>query len=153
MGAFVEGMILREDTYDKYKSKEEDDDSDEGEIEAYVNCEADKTEDLQKSANISLAVASGVYLARDLGNAPPNDLYPMAFAEQAIAFGNEHDNVKVSIINYEQAISMGMGGLVGVGMGSLENHAWLSLKSTQICQDQVLVSSEKELLLTLVVSL
>ena len=45
----------------------------------------------------------------------------MAFAEQAIAFGNEHDNVKVSIINYEQAISMGMGGLVGV--------VWLSEKT------------------------
>ena len=118
MGAFLEGMILRDYAYDKYKSKDEDDDSDDGEIEAYVTCEADKTEALQKSANLSLAVASGVYLARDLGNAPPNDLYPMAFAEQAIAFGNEHDNVKVSIINYEQAISMGMGGLVGVGMGS-----------------------------------
>ena len=118
MGAFVEGMILRDYSYDKYKSKDEDDDSDDGEVHAHVTCEAEKIEDLQKSAKLSQAVASGVYLARDLGNAPPNDLYPMAFAEQAIEFGAKHDNVKVTIITYEQAISMGMGGLVGVGMGS-----------------------------------
>ena len=30
MGAFVEGMIIRDYSYDKYKSKDEDDDSDEG---------------------------------------------------------------------------------------------------------------------------
>ena len=80
MGAFVEGMIIRDYSYDKYKSKDEDDDSDEGEINAYVTCEADKIDELQRSAQLSQAVASGVYLARDLGNAPPNDLYPMAFA-------------------------------------------------------------------------
>ena len=26
---------------------------------------------------------SGVHLSRDLGNCPPNDMYPMAFAEKA----------------------------------------------------------------------
>tara|TARA_B100000212_G_scaffold33472_1_gene21790 strand:- start:3914 stop:5470 length:1557 start_codon:yes stop_codon:yes gene_type:complete len=118
MGAFVEGMILRDYSYDKYKSKDEDDDTDDGEITVHINCEPDKTEDLQKSADLSLAVASGVYLARDLGNAPPNDLYPMAYAEQAIAFGKKHNNVNVKVINYDEAISLGMGGLVGVGMGS-----------------------------------
>ena len=118
MGAFVEGMILRDYSYDKYKSKDDDDDSDDSEITAHVTCEDEKTAALGKSAEISSAVASGVYLARDLGNAPPNDLYPMAFAEQAIAFGEKHDNVSVKIINYDEARSMGMGGLVGVGMGS-----------------------------------
>jgi leucyl aminopeptidase len=73
---------------------------------------------LAKSAELSSAVATGVYLARDLGNAPPNDMYPMAFAEQAREFGREHDNVDVKIINYDEARSLGMGGLVGVGMGS-----------------------------------
>ena len=118
MGAFVEGMILRDYSYDHYKSKDDEDDSDDLEITAHVTCEDSKTEDLQKSAELSSAVATGVYLARDLGNAPPNDLYPMAFAEQAIAFGAEHDNVDVKVINYDEARSLGMGGLVGVGMGS-----------------------------------
>jgi len=119
MGAFVEGMILRDYSYDEYKSKkDDDDDSEDGEITAHVTCEDDKTAGLQKSAEISAAVATGVYLARDLGNAPPNDLYPMAYAEQAVAFGAEHDNVSVKVINFEEAKTLGMGGLVGVGMGS-----------------------------------
>ena len=116
MGAFVEGMILRDYSYDHYKSKDED--SDDGEITVNVTCEDEKTEALAKSAELSSAVATGVYLARDLGNAPPNDMYPMAFAEQAREFGREHDNVDVKIINYDEARSLGMGGLVGVGMGS-----------------------------------
>ena len=53
MGAFVEGMILRDYSYDKYKSKDDDDDSDDSEINAHVSCEADKIESLQKSANLS----------------------------------------------------------------------------------------------------
>jgi len=118
MGAFIEGMIIRDYSYDKYKSKDEDDDSDDGEITVHVTCEADKTDDLQKSADLSSAVATGVYLARDLGNAPPNDLYPMEFARQAIEFGKEYENVEVKVINYEEAKTLGMGGLVGVGMGS-----------------------------------
>jgi len=118
MGAFIEGMIIRDYSYDKYKSKDEDDDSDDGEITVHVTCEGDKTDDLQKSADLSSAVATGVYLARDLGNAPPNDLYPMEFARQAIEFGKEYENVEVKVINYEEAKTLGMGGLVGVGMGS-----------------------------------
>ena len=124
MGAFVEGMIIRDYSYDKYKSKDEDDDSDEGEINAYVTCEADKIDEYT-IAQLSQAVASGVYLARDLENAPPNDLYPMAFAEQAVEFGKKHDNVKVTIINYDQAVTMGMvGGLQVSEWVMRENHVW-----------------------------
>jgi len=116
MAAFVEGMILRDYSYDHYKTKDED--HDDTEIIAHVTCELEKNEALANSAKISSAVATGVYLARDLGNAPPNDMYPMAFAEQAREFGRKHDNVDVKIINYDEALSLGMGGLVGVGMGS-----------------------------------
>ena len=116
MAAFVEGMILRDYSYDNYKSKDED--SDDNEITANVTCEVEKTDALAKAVELSSAVATGVYLARDLGNAPPNDMYPMAFAEQAREFGRKHDNVDVKIINYDEARSLGMGGLVGVGMGS-----------------------------------
>ena len=118
MAAFVEGMILRDYSYDNYKTKVEDDDSDDEEMKVHVTCEEEKHVELQTSAEISSAVATGVYLARDLGNAPPNDLYPMEFARQAIEFGKIHDNVDVKVINYDEARTMGMGGLVGVGMGS-----------------------------------
>ena len=38
----------------------------------------------------------------------------MAYAEQAMEFASDFDNVNVKVINYDEAISMGMGGLVGV---------------------------------------
>ena len=55
-------------------SKDDDDDSDDREITIHVTCEEEKTDSLEKSAELSSAVATGVYLARDLGNSPPNDL-------------------------------------------------------------------------------
>ena len=118
MAAFVEGMILRDYSYDVYKTQNEDDDDDDGDLTVHVSCEIDKADALRASAELSSAVATGVHLARDLGNAPPNDLYPMAYAEQAIAFAAEYNNVSVKVINYDEALSMRMGGLVGVGMGS-----------------------------------
>ena len=118
MAAFVEGMILRDYSYDVYKTQKDDDEEEKGPLTVHVSCELDKADVLRDSAELSTAVAQGVYLARDLGNAPPNDLYPMAYAEQAIAFAAEYNNVSVKVINYDEAVSMGMGGLVGVGMGS-----------------------------------
>ena len=118
MANFMEGMILRDYSYDNYKSKDEDDDNDDSELSVHVICEEGKSASLSAAVTHSNAVATGVHLARDLGNAPPNDLYPMEYARQAVEFGKSHDNVDVKIIDYDEAISLGMGGLVGVGMGS-----------------------------------
>jgi leucyl aminopeptidase len=117
MAAFVEGMILRDYAYDQYKSKKDDDDS-EKVLVVRVTCEEKRVDSLRTAAILSEAVATGVHLARDLGNAPPNDLYPMEFARQAIEFGEANSNVDVKVINYDEARTLGMGGLVGVGMGS-----------------------------------
>ncbi len=116
MASFVEGMILRDYSYDHYKTKEEDEE--EAELEVLVTCEESKTKVLSNATNIASAVAKGVFRARDLGNAPPNDLYPQAYARLAMEYAETHDNLEVTVISYEQAIDMGMGGLVGVGMGS-----------------------------------
>lgn len=118
MASFVEGMILRDYSYDHYKSKDEENEGDDGEINVHVTCEEEKAAALSSAAKHASEVASGVHLARDLGNAPPNDLYPMEYARQAIEFGEEHGNVDIKVINYEEARTLGMGGLVGVGMGS-----------------------------------
>ncbi|MDP6869968.1 MAG: leucyl aminopeptidase [Candidatus Poseidoniaceae archaeon] len=118
MASLVEGMILRDYSYDHYKSKDEEEEE-EGDLEVLVTCEEDKTKALSASAELSCSVAKGVFMARDLGNAPPNDLYPQAYAKQALDFADKHDNLEVTVISYDQAVDMGMGGLVGVGMGSI----------------------------------
>ncbi len=117
LAAFAEGMILRDYKYDQYKSKDEDDDDD-VDLRATIQCDEKMVADLTASVVESTKVATGVFRARDLANAPPNDLYPMAYARLATEWASDKDSVKVSIITYEEALDLGMGGLVGVGKGS-----------------------------------
>ena len=119
LAAFAEGMILRDYKYDYYKSKNDDDeDDDDSPVHVTIQCDSEHVDALSASATRSGQIAEGVFRARDLANAPPNDLYPMAYADLAVEWANDKDNVKVTIIDYDEAIKLGMGGLVGVGMGS-----------------------------------
>lgn len=115
MSAFAEGMMLRDYSFDKYKAEDEDK---EEELTVRVTCDSGQEKELSSKIHTLHGVASGVHLSRDLGNMPPNDMYPEAFADQAWEWAKNYDNVEVTIINYDQAVKAGMGGLVAVGMGS-----------------------------------
>ncbi|MEC8142613.1 MAG: M17 family peptidase N-terminal domain-containing protein, partial [Candidatus Thermoplasmatota archaeon] len=101
MGAFAEGMLLRDYSYDEYKMQKEEDK--EAERSVRITCDEGQEEDLQALVNIHTGVASGVHLSRDLGNCPPNDMYPEAFSDMAWEWAKQYDNVDVTIINYEHA--------------------------------------------------
>jgi leucyl aminopeptidase len=116
MTSFAEGMMLSDYSYDLYKKK--DDDDDDINLSARINCNEGDTTALSAAIDRAASIVSGVHLSRDLGNCPPNDMYPMAFAEKAELWAKQYDNVKVEIIDYEAAKRHGMGGLVAVGMGS-----------------------------------
>ncbi|WP_025820523.1 leucyl aminopeptidase [Shewanella marina] len=62
------------------------------------------------------AVAAGVYLARDLTNDTPVDLYPQSFATAAQELTEL--GVKVTVLDEQQMQKLNMGALLGVGMGS-----------------------------------
>ena len=116
MASFAEGMMLRDYAYDHYKMK--DDEDDDTKLSARINCNEGDATALSAAIDRAASVVSGVHLSRDLGNCPPNDMYPMAFAEQAEQWAKGYDNAKVEVIDYEAAKRHGMGGLVAVGMGS-----------------------------------
>ena len=63
------------------------------------------------------AVASGVMLARDLVNEPPNVLSPLEFARRVRATLVKA-GVKVDVLGEAQMKKLGMGALLGVGQGS-----------------------------------
>jgi leucyl aminopeptidase len=115
MAAFAEGMMLRDYSFDRYKAEDEEKEDD---LDVRVTCDAGQETELGTLIETLEGVTSGVHLSRDLGNMPPNDMYPEAFADQAWEWAKDYDNVTVTIINYDQAIKAGMGGLVAVGMGS-----------------------------------
>ncbi|MQA06575.1 MAG: leucyl aminopeptidase [Streptosporangiales bacterium] len=63
-------------------------------------------------------IAAGVRLARDLVNTAPVDLSPAELAEQAVRTAKEN-GVKVQVLDEKALAKGGYGGLLGVGMGSV----------------------------------
>jgi leucyl aminopeptidase len=63
------------------------------------------------------AVAAGVTLCRDLGNAPGNEATPQWMAEQAAALAGEH-GMAIEVLERPELEARGMGGILAVGAGS-----------------------------------
>lgn len=79
---------------------------------------AEKDAALSKASKTGKGVASGVNLARDLGNLPPNDCYPEYLSGVARDLGKAYDKLTVKVISQAQAEKMGMGAFVAVAKGS-----------------------------------
>ena len=62
-------------------------------------------------------VAAAVHFARDLVNAPPNDLYPESFAER-VKSRARRSKVSISVTDEKTLEANGYGGILGVGKGS-----------------------------------
>ncbi len=70
------------------------------------------------------AIASGVGLARELGNLPPNICNPGFLAERGEAMAKQFPSVSVEVLGEAQMAELGMGALLAVGQGS-ENESRL----------------------------
>ncbi|WP_166987069.1 leucyl aminopeptidase family protein [Canibacter zhoujuaniae] len=65
-------------------------------------------------------LATADRLARDLGNTPPRHLNAYKFAEVAERVGPEY-GLEVEVFGREEIIEMGLGGLLGVNAGSVQD--------------------------------
>jgi len=74
------------------------------------------------------AVVEGVYLARDVANAPPNDLYPERLAERVKELFSQFDNVEIEVFDYDRLVREGFGGIVSVGKGSRNKPALIIVR-------------------------
>lgn len=74
------------------------------------------------------AVAEGVYLARDVANAPPHELTPSKLSETVGTLFSSFRNVEVEVFDYERLVREGFGGIVSVGMGSEEKPRLIVVK-------------------------
>ncbi len=64
------------------------------------------------------AAAEGTYLARDLVNLPPNDLYPASYAKKIEEL--EEFGLEVEILGEKELKKLGMNSMLGVGQGSVK---------------------------------
>jgi len=72
---------------------------------------------VQTATRAGSAIVNGVTFARDLANAPSNDLDPAALAQEARSLSSL--GVQVKVLDKAQITKLGMGGLLAVNLGSV----------------------------------
>ncbi|MBF8280953.1 MAG: cytosol aminopeptidase [Candidatus Magasanikbacteria bacterium] len=66
------------------------------------------------------AIAAAMNFVRDLGNTPPMEMTPTALAQTAKNIQKEFPKVKVTVLEKAEMKKLGMGGVLGVSLGSNE---------------------------------
>ncbi|HET7035146.1 MAG TPA: leucyl aminopeptidase [Thermomicrobiaceae bacterium] len=85
--------------------------------------------ELKRGVALGEAVAAGVVLARDLGNQPPNALYPESLAAEAEALA-EARGLGIQIYGPHELEEMGAGAILAVGKGSVHEPRLIHLTYT-----------------------
>jgi leucyl aminopeptidase len=112
--ALVEGTIIGGYSPGRWKTQE---DGRPKQIERIVIGHFD-TEELREAAGRAALLAERTNRARDLANMPPNELYPVTFAEQAATLADEHEHLSATALGPKEMEDLGMGALLAVGQGS-----------------------------------
>lgn len=113
VGEIALGMRLRAYAFDQYKTKSKEPE----EAEPFVvTLRVADPSVVKKALKTRDAIASGVELARDLVNEPPNVLYPEEFADRAAKLAKL--GVEIEVLDEKQLKKIGMRALLAVGQGS-----------------------------------
>lgn len=120
--AVAEGALIGSYSFDKYKSKKENDEK----IEEFILVEKDseKFEKLKKGIEKGIKIANAMSFARDLSNEPAQYVTPTKLAEVA----KKIEGVKTKIYDKDDIEKMGMGAFLAVGKGSCENPKFIHIK-------------------------
>lgn len=74
------------------------------------------------------AIANGVSLTKNLANLPSNICTPTFLAEQSQELAKAFSSIKTKVLNEPQMLKLGMGALLGVAQGSLEEAKLISIE-------------------------
>jgi leucyl aminopeptidase len=128
VAAIVEGTILADYRFERYKSARPEDAGAETrpkQLDELIISSPSASDALVAE---SALVAEAVNAARDLQNRPGNDLTPSALAEHAQALGAEIDALSVEVDGREGIIGRGMGAFAAVAQGSEQEPALITLR-------------------------
>jgi leucyl aminopeptidase len=114
--AVLEGAVLSQYRFDKYITQPPENNGLVRRITVAVES-AEQQRRWQPVVDFVRTLCEGVFLTRDLANAPPNEIYPETLAERARAAGKEA-GFRVRVLSKAQIERLGMGGLLGVNRGS-----------------------------------
>ncbi|MGZ8666317.1 MAG: leucyl aminopeptidase family protein [Solirubrobacterales bacterium] len=123
--ALVEGAVMASYRFDRFKSRGEDDAADDESADA----EADRPPrlealtvvgpgELAERTEVARVTAEAANRARELQDLPSNVATPSFLAERALEIAVTHDAVSVEVMDREEMVERGMGGLEAVSAGS-----------------------------------
>ncbi len=122
--ALVEGTVLGSYRFDRYKSKDEDDEPDSS-IETLTLLGDPKLADAAEVARVASEAAND---ARELQNLPSNVVTPTYLADRAKELADKHDKLSLETLDRKQIKAKKMGGLEAVSKGTDEEPRLIVLR-------------------------
>ena len=119
--ALAEGATLGLYRFLKYKTSKIEENKGKKDIAAItvLSEKASAIKALAKGIRTGETIAASASLARDMVNAPPADMTPAVIAGIAQGLGRKH-RLKVRVLERDAMRKLGMGGLLGVSLGSVQ---------------------------------
>ncbi len=114
--ALGEGAVLALYAFDRYRTEQT---SGRGKPSSLtiVTQDSGRLRQLKRGADAASIIAGATILARDLANAPGNEIYPETLAQRARVEGRKC-GFSVKVLKQQQIRRLKMGGLLGVSQGS-----------------------------------
>jgi leucyl aminopeptidase len=113
--ALVEGTILAAFRFDRYRAVDPDDPP--SRIERLILASVDDP-GVDAGVEAARVASEAANRARELQSLPANELTPESLAERARMIASAHEAVSVDVLDRDQMVERGMGGLAAVSSGS-----------------------------------
>jgi leucyl aminopeptidase len=109
------GALLRSYRFDKYRTKEKPEAKPALQTISVLTSDSAGAEKIFEQRE---AVASGIFLTRDVVSEPANIIYPRTFAERCRELSGL--GIEVQVLDQDQMAKLGMGAILGVAQGSVQ---------------------------------
>jgi leucyl aminopeptidase len=126
--ALVEGAVLGSYRFDRFRSAGADEATPTRVERLVLATTAGERDAVEAEARIAAVTAAAANRARDLQNLPANELTPIALAQRAEEIASAHENVTAEVLDREAIAAAGMGGLVAVSAGSVQEPRLIALR-------------------------
>jgi leucyl aminopeptidase len=114
--ALAEGAALALYRFDKYLTEKKEKETKVTRF-TLISDDAKESKEIRRGVQSTEAIVEATCLARDLENAPSNEIYPESLAEATRISGKKY-GFKVTAFEKKQIEKLGMGGLLAVNQGS-----------------------------------
>ena len=121
-GGFVEGTVLEGYRYDRYKAKDPNNNG------AITKLSVSDHDDRARTVGAASIVAHAANDARDLQNAPANDMTPEALAARAREVADSEQGVSCEVMGRDDIAGAGMGMFSAVAQGTYAEPQLITLR-------------------------